>query len=127
MAATTTPILVFGFYNYGSDYSYLDDVSVVDTTAPLNQLLSNPSFESSTSDLTDWITWCQSDCGNGNQGQVTTSSCYSGNCYTDHCQQPNFDFLAQSFSATIGNTYTISFWLQQTGYGYAYFYANIDD
>ncbi|UJR17443.1 hypothetical protein I4U23_004338 [Adineta vaga] len=124
-AMTTSPTLVFGFYNGPADTNYLDDVSVVHTSAPLDQLLQNPSFENSTSTPTGWITWCQSGCGTGNHGQISVSSCYSGNCYIDHCQQPNYDFLAQSFPATIGSNYTISFRLYQVGGGAGRFYANI--
>jgi hypothetical protein len=125
-AATAAPTLVFGFSNGGADYNYLDDVSVVDTSAPSIQLLQNPSFENSTSTLTGWVTWCASACGSGSQGQVTTTGCYSGNCYVDHCQN-NYDYLAQSFSATIGHTYTISFWLYQVPAPGARFYADIED
>ena len=123
---TTAPTLVFGFNNGPADTNYLDDVSVVLTSAPLIQLLQNPSFENSTSVLTGWVTWCQSGCGVGNEGQVTSTGCYSGNCYTDHCQNPAYDFLAQSFSTTIGHNYTISFRLYQVGGPAGTFYANID-
>jgi hypothetical protein len=126
-AITTAPTLVFGFQNGISDYSYLDDVSVVDTSTPLIQLLDNPSFENSTSVLNGWITWCQSSCGSGNEVKVSTSGCYSGNCYSDHWQQNNYDYLAQSFSATIGDKYTISFQLCQINGPAARFYANIND
>jgi hypothetical protein len=115
---------MFGFKGYGMmDYSYLDSVSVVDNSAPSIQLLNNPGFDNSTSSLIGWTTWCTSACGSG-AGQVTTSSCHSGNCYVDHCQA-NYDYLVQSFSATIGHTYTISFWLMQTGGAMAAIYANI--
>jgi hypothetical protein len=128
MTNTTAPTLVFGFQNGGADYTSLDDVSVVDTSAPLIQLLDNPSFENSTSVLNGWITWCQSSCGgSGNEGKVSTSGCYSGNCYIDHCQKNNYDYLTQSFSATIGNTYTISFRLCQIVGGAGKFYANLYD
>jgi hypothetical protein len=117
-AISTVPTLVFGFSSGLSGYSYLDDVSVVDNSAPSIQLLRNPSFENSTSTLTGWTTWCAtaSVCGSGFPGTIiNNSSCHSGNCYIDHCHQPSYDYLLQSFSATIGHTYTISFWLQQTG------------
>jgi hypothetical protein len=109
----------------GGDYTYLDDVSVVDTSAPSIQLLDNPSFENSTSTPTGWVTWCTSSCSYG-AGQVTNTSCYNGNCYMDHCHT-NYNYLAQSFSATIGDIYTISFRVYQTGGGNARIYANIQD
>jgi len=117
---------VFGFQAGASDNNFLDSVSVVDNSAPGIQLLNNPGFENSTTALTGWTTWCTSGCGTGNAGKIlTNSSCYSGNCYLDHCQG-SYDFLAQSFSATVGHNYTISFWFQQTGGGNMKFYANIE-
>jgi hypothetical protein len=118
---------MFGFKGYGGmDYSYLDNVSVVDNSASSIQLLNNPGFENSTSSPTGWVQWCQSACGSGYGQVINNSTCYSGNCYVDHCQNMNyFDYLAQSFSATIGHTYTISFWLKQTGGGQCEVYVNI--
>jgi hypothetical protein len=123
------PTLEFGFSIGTSDYIYLDDVSVVDNNAPSIQLLINPSFESSTSNLTGWYAWCATsvNCGGAtNMGQVlANSSCHTGNCYIDHCHQPNYDYLVQPFLATIGNTYTISFWLQIVGTSTIKFAANV--
>ncbi|CAF0954498.1 unnamed protein product [Adineta ricciae] len=126
-AVTSAPTLMFGFNNGPADTNYLDDVSIILASAPLIQLLQNPAFENSSSTPTGWITSCQSGCGAGDQGQITSSSCYSGNCYIDHCQNPNYDFLAQSFPATIGYNYIISFRLYQTGGTAGRFYANIYD
>lgn len=115
-ATKITPTLAFAFKNGGGDTSYLDDVSVVDSSAPNVELLDNSSFDNSTSVLTGWMTWCQSTCtGSSDEGQVTSSSCHTGSgtsCYIDHCQN-GMDYLAQSFSATIGSTYIISFWIYQ--------------
>ncbi len=128
-AISTMPTLEFGFSIGTSDYIYLDDVSVVDNNAPSIQLLINPSFESSTSNLTGWYAWCATsvNCGGAtNMGQVlANSSCHTGNCYIDHCHQPNYDYLVQPFLATIGNTYTISFWLQIVGTSTIKFAANV--
>jgi hypothetical protein len=119
------PTLVFGFTSGGGGYNYLDDVSVVDSNAPAVQLLNNPSFENTTSNLTDWVTWCTSTCNTGYPGKVTNSTCHSGNCFIDHCHTPDYDYLVQSFSATIGHIYTISFWFQQTGFGTIKIYLDI--
>jgi hypothetical protein len=126
------PTLEFGFSTGTSVYMYLDDVSVVDNNASSIQLLNNPSFENSTSNLTGWTAWCATtaNCfsgGSGVPGQVLVniSVCHTGNCYTDHCHQPSYDYLVQSFPATIGNTYTISFWLQIVGSGTTKFSANV--
>jgi hypothetical protein len=126
-ATSTKPTLIFGFTTGTTGYNYLDDVSVVDNSASSIQLLDNPSFENSTSNLTGWTTWCTSACGTGYPGRVlANSSCHSGNCYIDHCHT-DYDYLVQSFSATIGHNYTISFWLQQTGTGVMTFYADIQN
>jgi hypothetical protein len=109
-------MLSFGFANGMADTSYLDDVSVVDNSAPGVRLLDNPSFENTTSPLAGWETWCQATCtGTGDEGQVTSTGCHPGSgtyCYMDHCQT-GMDYLGQSFPAISGHTYTISFWLYQ--------------
>ncbi len=107
------PTLVFGFTAAQWNYIYLDSVSVVDNSAPAIQLLNNPGFDNSTTNLTGWITWCASSCGAGFPGQLLTNgSCHSGNCYYDHCRTPDYDYLVQSFPTTIGHVYTISFWAE---------------
>jgi hypothetical protein len=110
----------------------LDDVSVVDVIAPTVQLLDNPSFDNSTANLTSsWGAWCAtaSICGSGTPGQLLANSgtCHSNNCYVDHCHQPNFDYLLQDFSATIGHIYTISFWYQHVGTGTLKMYAYVQN
>jgi hypothetical protein len=122
------PTLVFGFSNGGSAYTYLDDVSVTDSNAPSVELLTNPSFENSTTSLVGWGGWCAtaSLCGSGFPGQVlANNTCHSGNCYYDHCHQPSMDYLVQTFSATMGDTYRISFWYQQLGIGTLKMYAYV--
>ncbi len=120
-ALSTMPILIFGFSTGTTNYNYLDDVSVVDSSAPTIQLLDNASFENSTT-LNGWTSWCgnSSNCGTGFPGQIlANSSCHSGNCYYDHCKT-NYDYLSQSFTATVGSNYTISFWFSQTGGGFPF-------
>jgi hypothetical protein len=124
------PILIFGFSITSTGYNYLDDVSVVDSSAPSIELLNNPSFENSTLNITGWTTWCgnTTQCGGGGgfPGRIiTNSSCHSGYCYFDRCRT-NYDYLSQSFNATIGTVYTISFWYQQVFVaGTMKFYAEI--
>jgi len=114
---------MFGFVGDGSGlrYWFLDNVSIVDVTAPSIQLLQNPSFENSTTTLTGWTQYCTSTClfGSINAGQVTTGlNCMSNNCYVDHCYGGSaIDFLSQTFSANIGHVYTISFWIIDYGIG----------
>jgi hypothetical protein len=129
-ATNAAPILSFAVHGGGGgEPVYLDGISVVDISAPSIQLLNNPSFENSTSAVTGWTIWCTSSCqSSGDGGQITTSGCHSGsgsNCYTDRCDA-GYDFLGQSFSATIGHSYNISFWLYKSGSPVGMFYANID-
>jgi hypothetical protein len=126
---STMPILIFGFSITSTGYNYLDDVSVVDSSAPSIELLNNPSFENSTTNITGWTTWCgNASCttSGGFPGRIlTNSSCHSGSCYFDRCRT-NYDYLSQSFTATVGTVYTISFWYQQVaGLGNMKFYAEI--
>jgi hypothetical protein len=115
---------MFGFQGYGGgDYNYLDSVSVVDVSAPSIQLLDNGGFDNSSSLLNGWTTWCTSACGSGS-GTIISSGCKSGYCYVDHCQA-NYDYLTQSFSATVGHIYTVSFWLSLAGGGQCVTYVNV--
>ncbi len=125
-AISTMPTLIFGFSTGTSAYIYLDSVSVVDNNASSIQLLNNPGFDNSTLNLIGWTTWCASSCGTGFSGRVlANSSCHSGNCYMDHCHSTDYDYLVQAFPATIGDTYTISFWLELAGIGTLKFYASV--
>lgn len=94
----------------------MDAVSVVDYITPSIELLSNPSFDSSTINATDWIKSCDTTCINE---IVSGSQCFgpSGNCLIIDCPVDNssISFLSQSFMATIGNTYKISFMLNRGG------------
>ena len=128
-ALSTAPTLIFALSAGGLAYNYLDDVSVVDTSASSIQLLINPSFENSTTNLTGWTTWCATaacNSGGGALGKVTTSSCNSGNCYIDHCRNPSYDYLVQSFPVTIGHIYTVSFWYKTSGFGVLIFDVNVE-
>ncbi|CAF4571122.1 unnamed protein product, partial [Rotaria magnacalcarata] len=118
VAATTAPILIFSFTtNLNSNY-FLDAVSVALITLPSVQLLENPSFENSTTIATDWLVWCAYTCTGGAGAQVTWgTNCYLsiGNCFLVDCPDTGSGaivYLGQSFSATIGSTYKIDFWLR---------------
>ena len=108
---------------------YLDGVSVVSINQPSIELLINPSFEMSTSATTGWTMWCTSSCvGSGDGGQISTSSCRvasGSNCYKSHCQT-GYDFLGQTWSATNGAIYRISFWYFKTGGGAGKLYLDIN-
>jgi len=115
-ATQTTPTILFGFETDGTHAYYLDAVSVVDVNAPSIELLTDPSFENSTINATEWIQSCETICA----GQIVSGSqCFQslGNCFMVTCPSDNssISFLSQSFMATIGNTYTISFMLNHQG------------
>ncbi|CAF1482166.1 unnamed protein product [Adineta ricciae] len=100
----------------------LDNVSVKQNSSPGTELLSNPGFE--TGAFPGWsycnpygITW---------GGQIKSNSAYfsnmgytytskSGSYYYVNCGVGNVDYLYQTFPTTIGETYTISFWLYNHG------------
>lgn len=123
-ATSDAPTLVFAFKADGSGqrHWYLDDVSVVDTANTNIELLDNGNFDNSSTDLTGWTQWCTNTCpspSSTNAGQATSSgNCYSNNCYVDHCYGGGaLDYLGQTFAATVGNTYTISFRIIDFGTG----------
>ena len=127
----TNPVHVPQFTVHGggaSETVYLDDISVVRDSLPTIQLLSNPSFENSTSGPTAWSIWCTSYCaGSGDGGRISTSGCHPGsgnNCYMDHCKT-GYDLLGQSFSTEVGESYTISFWYFKTGGGAGKLFVDI--
>jgi hypothetical protein len=94
-------------------------VSVINVTPPFTQLLTNPSFENSTSTTTGWTIGCESTCGAVAAHVLSGGNCYlsSGLCFSAHCSSGRsaFILLSQSFTAAVGNTYTISYQLIQTG------------
>ena len=129
-AITTTPLLVFASDGGGHDFYLLDTVSVVDVTLPLQQLLDNPGFDNSTGAFSGWDQWCASGCTGGTQtppADDITTGCQSGRCISINCGTGGSTplLLGQSFSATIGHVYTISFWLQYSGGGGADMYVDV--
>ncbi|CAF3325868.1 unnamed protein product [Rotaria socialis] len=99
-------------------YFLLDDVSVVDVSAPATQLLSNLGFENSSTTATGW-NQVGASCCSSNATQIITSSCNSGsNCVRYQCgPELTYSFFGQHFTATPGLTYNISFYLKATGTG----------
>ncbi|CAF5053671.1 unnamed protein product, partial [Rotaria sp. Silwood1] len=119
-ANNTSPIIMFGFENENNRYFFLDSVSIVDQSAPSIQLLKNPDFESSSSQLTNWVEWCTAACTGSQKVIESGSECYlsTGNCIRNNCNgDKNADLIAQSFTALIGNTYKVSFWARSDGSG----------
>ncbi|CAF4559870.1 unnamed protein product [Rotaria socialis] len=118
VATNTQPYLSFGMETDNHRYFFLDDVSVVDVTATATQLLDNPGFENSTTTATGW-TLQAAGCCNANAVQIITTGCHSGtNCVQYQCgPEVTYSFFGQDFAATIGHTYSISFYLKATGTG----------
>lgn len=128
-ATKTNPILQFAFNNGGST-TYLDDVSVANIVSNTTQLLTNPSFESSTSlPPVGWATWCTSTCLSGTAGKIVTNSsaCYNSSgssCFVNQCTA-GYQFLAQEFAAVANQIYIVSFWLRITSGTTIQFYVDI--
>ena len=105
---------MFGSDSSNEVFTLLDDISVVSTTNPTTELLINPSFESSSSTPTGWSVWCSSTCTVSTGGIVISSGCRSGMCFKEQCRGGSkVDYIAQTFIAISGQTYTISFWFQR--------------
>jgi hypothetical protein len=107
---TGTAVLQFGFASSGANkIGNLDDVSIVDTNASNSEMLINGGFENGS--LIGWQTLCTSTCTGGYQGSLSTTSCNTGlYCYADGCKG-GVEFLRQLFTVTIGDIYTLSFWI----------------
>jgi len=93
----------------------LDDTSVVDTSNSAVQLLQNPNFENSSTSPTYWTIWCTSSCVNGTGGTIVSTDCHSGYCYRSECA--GTEYLGQTFSATVGHIYNVTFWYQRVKIG----------
>jgi hypothetical protein len=129
----TNPLLFFGIETSSTDYHYVDDVSVVDSTIPSIELLGNPGFDNATVPFAGWTQWCASSCNNN--GITNAGEWFSGfpcgvapnRCLQAYCSgTPGIFFIGQSFSAIIGRSYTVSFRHIHLGSGSANeFYVDI--
>lgn len=113
-------MILFGFQSENNRDYVFDSVSVVNLNATGTELLQNGNFDSSSSTPTGWDAYCSTTCS-GTQGSlVNGSACHgsTGTCFQDGCYGASaMEFLGQTFSASIGSKYTISFWLIQNGNG----------
>ncbi len=116
-ANITEPYLYFEFVNDNQRQWWLDDVSVVDATAGSGNLLSNPSFENSSTTVTGWNR--QLGCCNTNALNINTTGCFAGsNCINFYCGPENtYGIIGQNFTAIVGHTYNISYYLKTSGTG----------
>lgn len=113
---TGTGVLEFGFKAKNTNHEWhLDDVSVVNRNASNAQMITNGNFENGT--LTGWQVLCTTTNGcSGAGGILSTSSCHGGShCYSGECYGA-YDFLRQTFSVTLGNVYTLTFWIFTDGH-----------
>lgn len=116
-ATSIRPAIIFGFQNENNREYYLDDVSVTASNASGVQLLTNPSFENSTSSATGWAVWCSSTCS-GYVGTISPTSCWTSRCFKSQCYASSgIEFIGQSFSAIVGMRYSVSFRLNLGGSG----------
>ncbi|CAF2153946.1 unnamed protein product [Rotaria magnacalcarata] len=91
----------------------MDNISTVDTTAPSVELLSNPSFEDSTTSIPSWVTWCSSHCQFGTSGQIVSGGgCYlgTGNCFVSSCLGGGIEFLGHYFLLHLALFITYHLW-----------------
>ena len=117
-ANRTNPMLIFGFDASSSVYFIIDDVSIVDNMNTSVQLLTNPSFDNSSSGPIGWIPWCSQTCTDGTAGNVSSSGCRTSRCYIGACGGASgVEYLVQAFPTIIGRTYNITFWYQRVKFG----------
>ena len=114
----TSPIQTLSFrFEVGlNDYYYLDDVSVVNVNAPGTQLLTNPSFENSPTTIVNWTVACSVMCS-FKADLETGINCYLLlSCLRAMCNGHN-ETVSQKFGTTIGDLYSVSFWLRLDAFG----------
>ncbi len=121
-ADRTSSVLTFAFRNDPGHFEF-DDVSMADNKSPGTNLLGNPGFEDHGAGLSPqpWAYFDQSNISyNGvvNTGN-TKFSPHSGTNYWDDGATGGYDGISQTLPTTIGDTYTIGFYLNEissTGY-----------
>lgn len=113
----TNPMLIFGLDGSSTTYLAIDDVSIVDNMNTSVQLLTNPSFDNSSSSPVGWTPWCSYTCSVNTTGIVSSSNCRTSRCYLGSCAGGGVDYLVQAFTAIVGRTYNITFWYQRVRFG----------
>lgn len=121
-ASASTANITFTFETDANRNFYFDDASVTDNSAPMIELLQNPGFENSSSVIEGWtVSYSGTGGPCSNNGTITSGALCnngSGNCFYEDCGKHDyFEILSQTFGTTIGNNYTISYYLQLTGSG----------
>ena len=108
-ATSTMQTIYFGFDMGSGDRYYVDTVSVANVNTPGTEMLTNPSFESSSSTLLGWTSTCGGGCST--PADVTSGTrCYlgTGNCLIAQCSN-DIETISQSFATVPGNKYSVSF------------------
>ena len=119
-ATSSEHFVIFAFQNENNRQYYLDDVSVTDVNSPGVQLLNNPSFENSNTSIPGWTVWCSFTCSGFAAIIEVGANCYlaTGRCLRSKCYASSgIEFVGQSFPATAGGIYSISFRLNLGGSG----------
>jgi len=119
--ATTTRITLAIREDQG--FVAIDDVSVRNNAVPSVELIVNGGFE--TGSVSSW-SYCNPGALQGGM-VVTNANYYSYYGYTYDAHSGNYfyqdgaygaaDYLSQTFSTVIGDTYTISYWVDNEGSG----------
>jgi len=118
-ATVTNTFLTFVFRN-DPGYFALDDVTLVDSSSlitPNLNLLTNPGFESGSSGrlAPGWTAFAQSNITFGGEitAGISTLRPHSGRQFWDDGATGGYDGISQSLPTTLGDIYTVGFWLSQ--------------
>ena len=108
-ATSTAHTIFFRFDVSNSDRYYMDTVSVTNVNTPGTEILTNPSFESSSTSLVGWSSSSTIGCGS-TAGVTSGTRCYlsTGNCLIDQCVNA-VETISQTFATVPGNKYSVSF------------------
>jgi hypothetical protein len=115
-ALKASSVLTFAFRNDPGHFEF-DDATMIDTTTPGTNLLGNPGFEARGAGLSPrpWNFFSQSNIsfnGSVNTGNAKFSP-HSGANYWDDGATGGYDGIYQTVATTIGDTYTIGFYLNE--------------
>jgi len=113
-AIVARTFLTFVFRN-DPGYFALDDVTLVDSsslTTPNLNLLTNPGFESG---ALGWTAFAQSNItfGGGISAGISTLVPHGGRQFWADGATGGYDGISQSLPTTLGDIYTVDFWLSQ--------------